>query len=464
MQYRSPLSSDNLASLTDREVISVGQLNKRARQLLETNFKTVWVEGEISNLSKPSSGHVYFTLKDKNASVRCAMFKKRNQSMRFQLEAGMQVIARAKLSIYEARGDYQLIVENVTESGQGALQRAFEQLKAELAGRGWFNPENKQVMPNAAAHIGIVTSTNAAALHDILTVLKRRSPSTQVTIFPCLVQGSEAPAQIADAIECANHYASELQPPIEALIVGRGGGSLEDLLAFNSEVVAKAIFNSELPVVSAVGHEVDFAISDFVADVRAPTPSAAAELLSVDSKETKQALGQKVLRLQSAMSNSLNFQKLQLDNIAKDLKHPGQKITEQYQRLDDIEITLQRHIKHKLSQHQSKIFHLRHALSQAQPQKNITNLTAKTGDLHYRLKLAVQKNIASHQNRLKISAAQLNTVSPLATLARGYSITKNTEGKVVTAVRQVRQGDNIDVQLSDGVIHAEITNIKQQGS
>jgi exodeoxyribonuclease VII large subunit len=459
MQYRSPLSSDNLALLANREVISVGQLNKRARQLLESNFKTVWVEGEVSNLSKPSSGHVYFTLKDKNASVRCAMFKNRNQSMRFKLEAGMQIIARAKLSIYEARGDYQLIVENVTESGQGALQRAFEQLKAELAGRGWFNPENKQAMPNAPAHIGIVTSTNAAALHDILTVLKRRSPATQITIFPCLVQGIEAPAQIADAIECANHYASELQPPIEALIVGRGGGSLEDLSAFNSEGVAQAIFNSDLPVASAVGHEVDFAISDFVADVRAPTPSAAAELLSVDHKEKKQALGQKILRLQSSINNSLNYRQVRLDSVAKDLKHPGQKITERHQRLDEIELALQRQIKNQLSQYQSKLFHLQHTLSQAQPQKKLINLAAKVNDLHYRLELAMRKNISQYHNRLKISAAQLNTVSPLATLARGYSIVRTTDGKVITTASQVKQGDNIDVQLADGLIHTKITNI-----
>jgi exodeoxyribonuclease VII large subunit len=461
MQYRPPLSSDKLAVLADREVISVGQLNKRARQLLESSFKTVWVEGEISNLSKPSSGHIYFTLKDNNASVRCAMFKNRNQSMRFQLDAGMQVIARAKLSIYEARGDYQLIVEHITESGQGALQRAFEQLKAELASRGWFNPENKQAMPNAPAHIGIITSTNAAALHDILTVLKRRSPSTQVTIFPCLVQGDEAPAQIADAIECANHYASGLQPALEALIVSRGGGSLEDLWAFNSEIVAQAIFNSELPVVSAIGHEVDFAISDFVADIRAPTPSAAAELLSVNHKETKQALGQKILRLQSAMNNSLTNKQNRLDNIAKDLKHPGQKITEQHQRLDEIEETLQRLIKHELSKYQAKFFHLQHALSQAQPRKKLISLEARIGDLHYRLVLAMQKNISSYHNRLRISAAQLNTVSPLATLARGYTITKTANGKIVTSASQVKQGDDIEVQLADGLLYANINNISE---
>jgi exodeoxyribonuclease VII large subunit len=461
MQYKAPLSADSLASLADRDVLSVGQLNKRARQLLETNFKTVWVEGEISNLSKPSSGHVYFTLKDTNASVRCAMFKNRNQTLRFTPEAGMQVIARAKLSIYEARGDYQLIVENIVESGQGALQRAFEQLKTELAGRGWFSAEHKQAIPNAAAHIGIVTSTNAAALHDIITVLKRRSPSTQITIFPCLVQGSEAPAQIADAIECANHYASELEPPIEALIVGRGGGSLEDLWAFNSEAVAQAIFNSELPVISAVGHEVDFAISDFVADVRAPTPSAAAELLSVDSKESKQALAQKVLRLQSAINNRLNYQQLHLANAAKDLTHPGQKITEQYQRLDEIEIALQRQMKHQLSQYQSKLIYLQHSLEQARPQKNIINLAGKISDLHYRLKLASQQNIVKQQNKLKINAAQLNAVSPLATLARGYSITKTNEGKIITSVRQTKQGEDIDVQLVDGIISAKVTSTNQ---
>ncbi|MFQ3323865.1 MAG: exodeoxyribonuclease VII large subunit [Pseudomonadales bacterium] len=461
MQYKAPLSADGLASLANRDVMSVGQLNKRARQLLETNFKTVWVEGEISNLSKPSSGHVYFTLKDTNASVRCAMFKNRNQTLRFMPETGMQVIARAKLSIYEARGDYQLIVENIVESGQGALQRAFEQLKTELAGRGWFSAEHKQAIPNAAAHIGIVTSTNAAALHDIITVLKRRSPSTQITIFPCLVQGSEAPAQIADAIECANHYASELEPPIEALIVGRGGGSLEDLWAFNSEAVAQAIFNSELPVVSAVGHEVDFAISDFVADVRAPTPSAAAELLSVDSKESKQALAQKVLRLQSAINNRLNYQQLHLDNVVKDLTHPGQKITEQYQRLDEIEIALQRQMKHQLNKYQSKLIYLQHSLDQARPQKNIINLAGKISDLHYRLKLASQQNIVKQQNKLKINAAQLNAVSPLATLARGYSITKTNEGEIVTSVRQTKQGEDIDVQLADGIINAKVTSTNQ---
>ncbi len=457
MQYKSPLSADSLANLAERQVITVAQLNKRARQLLEGSFKTVWVEGEISNLSRPSSGHYYFTLKDSGAQVRCAMFKNRNQSLRFKLEAGMQVVARAKLSLYEARGDYQLIVENVTESGQGALQRAFEQLKTELAARGWFNSEHKQALPSSPMHIGIDTSANAAALHDILTVFKRRSPSTHITVFPCLMQGDTAPAQIVDAIECANHYASELNPPIEALIVGRGGGSIEDLWAFNDEQVADAIFNSELPIVSAVGHEIDFTISDFVADQRAPTPSAAAEMLNLDQTEQVNQLIKIRNRLNAAIAGQLVDHQKELTNVSKGLKHPGQKINEQSQTVDQLEIRLHKSILLKLANYKKQLANQQRAFNQAKPLRLVKNNFAKVDNLQHRLQLASKQNLHGKQHNLQTLAEKLHAVSPLATLARGYAIAKTADGKVITHAQQVAIDDKINITVANGVISAAVT-------
>src|SRR5690625_2927780 len=273
--FNSPSSSG-----TGRDVLSVSQLNRRSKQILETHLPLVWVEGEVSNLSRPSSGHWYFTLKDDQAQVRCAMFRNRNQLVRFNPAQGQQLLLRARVSLYEGRGDYQLIVEHMEEAGFGALQRAFEELKTRLSQEGLFASERKRPLPTLPKHIGVITSPTGAAIRDILSVLKRRFPAVPVTVLPVPVQGKEAAPAIVSALDLANR--SEL---FDVLILARGGGSLEDLWPFNEEAVARAIYASRTPVVSAVGHEVDFSIADFVADVRAPTPSAAAEL--VDRKSTR---------------------------------------------------------------------------------------------------------------------------------------------------------------------------------
>ena len=270
---------------SNREILSVGDLNRAARQLLEGQFAMVFVEGEISNFARPSSGHWYFTLKDSSAQLRCAMFRNRNQSIRFAPANGQQVIVRGKISLYEGRGEYQMIAEFLEEAGDGALRRAFDKLKSQLEAEGLFAEYTKKVIPAMPRHIAIITSPTGAAIRDVLQVLKRRFPAINVSVLPVAVQGDEAPAQIVRALSQANQY---VEDPFDLILLTRGGGSLEDLWAFNTEPVARAIFASQLPVVCAVGHETDVSIADFVADLRAPTPSAAAELISPDGAEWQQ--------------------------------------------------------------------------------------------------------------------------------------------------------------------------------
>src|SRR5690554_4257558 len=297
---------------------TVSQLNQRARQLLEISFASVRVEGEISNLARPSSGHWYFTLKDANAQVRCAMFRSRTALLKFQPKEGDKVEVRAKVSLYENRGDYQLIVDAMKPAGEGALLLAFQKLKERLQLEGLFNPEFKQPLPSQVQRVGIVTSATGAAVHDILTVLKRRDPSIEISIYPTQVQGQAATSQVVDAIERANR-----DNLVDVLIVGRGGGSLEDLWCFNEEAVARAIFSSRLPIISAVGHEVDFSIADFVADVRAATPSAAAELVSQDQQVQNHVLIHLQPRLPFRLRRALPALKLQVSQYTSPLKTPA---------------------------------------------------------------------------------------------------------------------------------------------
>lgn len=328
---------------SNREIYSISRLNREARAQLEGHFPLTWVEGEISNLAKPRSGHIYFTLKDEFAQVRCAMFRMRASHLRFTPKEGQQVIARVRVSIYENRGDFQLIVESMEEAGSGALQRAFEALKAKLQAEQLFSQELKQTIPKNPQTIGIVTSNTGAAVRDILTVLARRNPTVRVIIYPTVVQGDMAAPSIVEAIATANH-----RDECELLIVGRGGGSLEDLWPFNEENVARAIAASRLPIVSAVGHEVDVTISDLVADLRAPTPSAAAELITTDRAELLIQLQGKFLRLQRAMRATLHQGSQSLHSAQRNLRHPQQRIQEQTQRLDELESRLQRAIRSKL--------------------------------------------------------------------------------------------------------------------
>ncbi len=447
---QSPLTA------TERKILSVSQLNQRARQLLETHFSRIWVEGEISNLACPSSGHWYFTLKDARAQVRCAMFRNRNQLLRFRAENGMKITARGRLSIYENRGDYQLIIESLEESGVGALQRAFEQLKQELATRGWFDPAHKQPLPQLPRHIGVVTSPSGAAVRDIVAVLRRRFPAIPITLLPTPVQGDGAAGQIAEAIQQANTLGAHLKPPLDVLIVGRGGGSLEDLWAFNEEIVASAIYHSELPVVSAVGHEIDFSIADLVADHRAATPSAAAELLSPDQDQLRDLINGHCRRLLSSIGNRLAGEQQQLTAVQKRLKHPGAQLQEYSLRLDESELRLTRASHQLLRRRQLQVEQIHQRLALLTPRSRIDRQRERLEHLRQQLLERWQTQLQGKQQRLAKNGELLHSVSPLQTLQRGYSIVADERGRIVKSVAGLNSDDRINIRMGDGDIDAVI--------
>ena len=441
-------------------ILSVSSLNSMARSLLETNFPAVIVEGEISNLAVPSSGHWYLTLKDKSSQIRCAMFVNRNRMVLFKPENGKQIIVRGRLSIYEGRGDYQLILDGMEEAGDGALQRAFEQLKRKLHDEGLFADENKQEMQNHYQHIGVITSATGAAVQDILSVFARRFPATRITLLPAVVQGAGAADEIVRAIERANTLAEKLG--LQALIVGRGGGSLEDLQAFNEERLARAIFASELPICSAVGHEVDFTIADFVADLRAPTPSAAAEQLSPKQEDYFELLLSTSAQFKSAISLAIKQGRQQLTWIAKQLKHPDRRLQEQTQNLDRLDIRLRRAMSSNIAKQRIELTQMQRTLSANSPkqllERNKIRLAAGRG----RLEQSLRSVLASHRSSLQTLSRSLNSVSPLSTLARGYSITVDSSSKVIRSTDDVKVGATITSRLGAGEIVSTVSAVAKK--
>ncbi len=453
MEY--PVQPPVQVGTKSREVLTVSQLNRRAKQLLETHLNSIWIEGEISNFSAPSSGHWYLTLKDEQAQVRCAMFRNRNQRLRFRPENGMHVVVRGAVSLYEGRGDYQVIVEHMEELGDGALQKAFEDLKQKLFLEGLFDQQFKQPIPTLAKHIGVITSATGAAIHDILTVLKRRFPAIPVTLLPVAVQGKEAAPQIVRAIEKAN--ALDL---FDVLILGRGGGSLEDLWPFNEEVVARAIFASKLPIVSAVGHEVDITIADFVADVRAATPSAAAELLSPNRQEWFDLFLSLEKLLVKAMKRKLEIVQQQVIWLSKRVKHPGSRLQEQAQRLDELELRLKNSMQQRLVIDKMQLRRVQEQLKQHTPLQKITNLALQLDHLQKNLRAAVTQSVELKKQRLYSATQLLDTVSPLATLNRGYAIvTSPASKKIITHTKQLQLGQSIEARLADGSFQATVNKI-----
>lgn len=441
-------------------IFSVSNLNKRARSLLESNFPAVAVEGEISNLATPASGHWYFTLKDRQSQIRCAMFRNRNQLLRFKPRNGMQLIVRGKLSIYEGRGDYQLISEGMEEAGDGALRRAFEELKAKLNAEGLFDEENKQEIGSDFQHIGIITSATGAAVKDIVSVFNRRFPAIRLTLFPVAVQGADAPLEIANAINLANTLRQKLQ--LEALIVGRGGGSLEDLQAFNDETVARAIFDSELPITSAVGHEIDFTIADFVADLRAPTPSAAAELMSPDQEDTLEYIHGYQQQLQQIITSKIQEISKQVIALKRHLKRPDRRLQQHAQTLDRLEAQMERAIKLHI-QHSNKEIQVRHrALNARAPMTTLTNFKRRLQITFNRMQQGINVDMEKSRQQLAELTRGLNAVSPLQVLSRGYSITYDVDGNVIRQSTAVNIGDQIQSTMVDGKISSTVTEIKAQ--
>ena len=440
------------STITDRQILSVSQLNRSVRHLLETQLPMLWVEGEISNFARPASGHWYLTLKDDQAQVRCAMFRNANQRVNFQPTNGTQVLVRCRAGLYEGRGEYQLVVEHMEEAGFGALQRKFEQLKQQLSDEGLFDNQHKQPMPESLSHIGVITSATGAAIKDILSVLNRRFPAIQVTVFPTAVQGEQAAGQIVDALTLANQHGQ-----CDALIVGRGGGSLEDLWSFNEESVARAIFASDIPVVSAVGHEVDFTIADFVADLRAPTPSAAAELLSPDGEEMLNQFEGLELLLAEATIRKIRQLEQRTDYLQKRLQHPGRKLQEQSQHLDHLDIRLRRAMAGKLQQQRLQGQSLQDRLLRQSPSDAIALRKQAVATSVKQMIRAVNQQLETKQNQTAQAMHLLDTVSPLKTLGRGYSIIRDKQNAVVRSVTEVQAGDQLKGQLVDGELVLAVT-------
>ena len=441
--------------------MTVSQLNRQAKSLLESHFGFVWVEGEISNFACPSSGHWYFSLKDGNAQVRCAMFRNRNQRVRFTPGNGDAIRLRCRVSLYEGRGEFQLIVEHLEHAGAGALQVAFEKLKASLLAEGLFDPQRKQDLPESVSHLGVITSPSGAAVHDILTVLRRRCPAIEVSLLPVPVQGNEAAQQIASAIERANRWQQDGRIQLDALIVGRGGGSLEDLWAFNEEVVARAIAASVLPVISAVGHEVDFSIADMVADHRAATPSAAAELLSPDQREWQQRLltyESDLLRLvQRRVSSAAN----NLKHLRQRLQHPGAQLREQAQRLDDMEQRLLLAQRNLLRRRANELALLNSRLNAHNPLATLRQLMQDGQQRGKRLQVAMEQQLQRSHHRLAHLAQMLDSLSPLATLQRGYAIVTDSAGNVVRHAADVSIGQQVQARLGQGRLGLKVERVDE---
>lgn len=444
---------------TERKIISVSDLNRRARNLLEQEFHQIWVEGEISNFVCPASGHWYFTLKDERAQVRCAMFTNRNRALRFRPRDGMHVILRGKASLYEGRGEYQLIAENLMQAGEGLLQQRFEELKQKLAQEGLFDEQYKKPLPTLPRHIGVITSSTGAAIRDILTVLERRFPAIPVSIIPTAVQGAEAADQIVAAINLAHKLPTEIEP-IDVIIAGRGGGSLEDLWPFNEERVARAIFNSEIPVISAVGHEVDFTIADFVADQRAPTPSAAAELITPDQDEWQRNLSGYEQFFYDSMQRSLQLHHERINALQKRLRHPGRQLQDQAQRLDSLETRITNATFNNLTLQQAKIARLSAELARHQPSHLLETMKLQTRQLGQRLESAIKQMMTHCQHQLKSSAQALNTLSPLETLQRGYAIVADENQQIVQNAASMNIGDRVMARLAKGKLHCTVEEIE----
>ncbi|CAH9056500.1 Exodeoxyribonuclease 7 large subunit [Pseudoalteromonas holothuriae] len=450
-----PMSLSGFHSINTK-TYTVSRLNKEIRAILEQGFASIHLSGEISNFVAPASGHWYFSLKDDKAQIKAAMWRGNNRYCQYKPTNGAQVEVQARVSVYEPRGDYQLIVEKMEPAGEGLLKQQFDALKMQLAAEGLFSSTHKKSLPNNINKVGVITSATGAAIKDILTVLKRRAPQLEVVIYPAQVQGKEAHLQLIEKLDLANQ-----RKEVDVLIIGRGGGSLEDLWCFNEERLARAIFASELPVISAVGHEIDTTISDYVADLRAATPSAAAELVSPD----QQALQQQIQQYKRA----LHTQILQLIKHAKQdckgleqrlqLQHPENQLLQQQQRVDEFSARLTRAFIQMQTKRSNTLALTRQRLSHQHPSKQLNDAQKQLQHLKDALNRGMQSSLDTQQNQLALYAARLNSVSPLNVLARGYSITKQ-QGKVIKSVSQVNHSQPLVTQLSDGEIHAQVIEVK----
>lgn len=450
---------DKLEAVHGRDIYNITRLNREVRAVLEGSFPLLWVQGEISNLARPASGHIYFSLKDRHSQVRCAMFKNRMHKLKFVPENGMEVLARANVGLYEGRGEFQLIMEHMEPAGEGALQQAFEKLKQKLNSEGLFDEKTKKALPLFPRSIGVITSSSGAALRDILHVLNRRYPIARVIIYPVSVQGENSAAQIVAALEKA-----EQRKECEVIILARGGGSLEDLWSFNEEALARAIYQCELPVISGVGHEIDFTIADFVADKRAPTPSAAAELVTPDRQELAQKLEKQGLVISQQTRNTVKRLAEQLRQLEIRLPHPQRRLQDISQRIDEMNLRIQGSLKNRLAMKHNALLKLGAELNQFNPGQMLKLQGERCHFLYEQLQLHLNHRIENASQRLQHLSHGLHTVSPLATLERGYAIVSKDDGGIVRTVEQVQPGDRIRTRLAKGELESRVEKVKDTNS
>jgi len=445
-----------------KDILTVSQLNDNIKTFLEEAFGSLWVEGEVSNLRRPQSGHVYFTLKDDKSQIRAVYFRQygysRNRVANFDMEDGMKILCRARLSAYPPRGEYQLIVESVEPQGVGALQKAFEQLKAKLAAEGLFDEVHKKALPFLPGRIGVVTSPTGAVIRDILNITRRRFPSADILIAPTRVQGNEAAGELISALRNLHTYGK-----VDIIIIARGGGSLEDLAPFNDEALAREIFRSSIPIVSAVGHETDFTICDFVADLRAPTPSTAAELVVPQRTELQDSLYNLRQRLVAAQRRHLDDQKERLASLRARFKDPRRFLVDFSIRLDDLRERISRALRQRTQLLQNKLQHLELGLQSRNPERQIRGKRIFLNNLEKDVTNGWKCYLRDRGERLNKNAALLSSLSPLAVLQRGYSITRRlSNGEIVRQASQLTLEERVSIQLAEGVIQARVEKTRRE--
>lgn len=447
--------------MATQHILQVSELTKKVRFILESELNTVWLCGEISNFVAASSGHWYLSLKDSKSQVKCAMFKGNNRTVRITPRNGQQVLVRARVSLYEPRGDFQLIIEQMDDAGAGLLQQQFEALKLKLTREGLFNQSYKQPLPKTIKKVGVVTSPTGAAIKDIISVLKRRNSAIEVIVYPALVQGEQAAADVSAAIAIANQ-----RNECDVLIVGRGGGSIEDLWCFNEEPVVRAIFNSNVPTISAVGHEIDTTLADYAADFRAPTPSAAAEVVSGDVNAILDNITTLRQRMENAIKRQLvkDNQRLTVAKARFNQVHPAQQLTTQQQRADELAIRLNTAMQRELAKRQIKPEQLHQRLLNNPTFNRVKTNKVRLQDFDERLKNSALNLLKNKQTRFAQTIEQLHLVSPLATIARGYSVTRNEQQSIVRSVDDVKVGEAITVQISNGELTAQVTEIQNKAN
>ena len=434
-------------------ILTPSQLNTLARDLLEDTFPLVLVEGEIGNLSRPASGHMYFTLKDARAQVRCALFKPKSQWLKFQPREGLKVLARARLTLYEARGDYQLVCDSLEEAGEGALRRAYEDLKARLQAEGLFDDARKRPLPAHVRRLAVLTSPSGAVIRDIVSVLRRRFPLVEVDVLPVPVQGDTAAAQIRAMLQAA-----VASGRYDVLVLARGGGSLEDLWAFNDESLARAIATSSVPVVSAVGHETDFTLADFAADLRAPTPSAAAELLVPDRANLRARLDGLHRQLHALHAQGLRQRGQRVDHAFLRLQalRPQARLDALQQRAQQARLRLVNAMQRRLQHEQVRARHAEAILRAGHPRRRIERLQERLDALRGRPQSLLARHLQHEALRLRGLARSLHAISPLATVARGYSILQHPDGRLVRGLGDAEPGDALRARMHDGHLHLRV--------